>query len=184
MNTENMQNTHTNTQAEIENQNENIPNDNLTETDKLLQAQNQASEFQELYIRAKADLENNKKRHNEDLDKMRKFAVERFAENLLPVMDSLKAVIADNSGNIDSMKQGVEITMKQLQNTFEKQQITEINPLNEILNPAYHQAISSIYHETAPINTIIDVMQKGYKISERLLRPALVVVSMGESETT
>jgi molecular chaperone GrpE len=191
---ENMKNTQNTTQhnensnvsdndtINLDNMHNNIQNTSNVEMpiDELTAAQNQASEYQELYIRAKADFENAKKRHNEDLDKMRKFAVERFAENLLPVMDSLQAIVADKSGNIDSMKQGVELTIKQLISTFEKQQIVEVNPVNEMLNPAYHQAISSVAHAAAQ-NTVVQVMQKGYKISDRLLRPALVIVSTGEN---
>ena len=130
------------------------------------------------WLRAKAEGENIRRRSVEELDKMRKFAVENFAESLLSVMDSLQAVLADNSGNIDTMKQGIDLTLKQLQSAFDKQKISAVNPVGENLDPSYHQAISSAPSDK-PANTVIEVMQKGYIISDRLLRPALVVVSSG-----
>ncbi|MFM2345118.1 MAG: protein GrpE [Pseudomonadota bacterium] len=164
-----------NTEDLLQNNDNNSTEEQLTE---LEQALAKANEYHDAWLRAKADGDNIRRRSIEDLDKMRKFAVEGFAEGLLSVMDSLQAVLADNSGNIETMKQGIDLTMKQLQTAFDKQKVVAINPVGEMLDPSYHQAISSIPSDK-PANTVIDVMQKGYKLSERLLRPALVVVSAG-----
>ena len=150
---------------------------NLNETE-LEQALAKASEYHDAWLRAKAEGDNIRRRSIEELDKMRKFAVENFAEGLLSVMDSLQAVLADNSSNIETMKQGVDLTAKQLQNVFDKQKICAVNPVGQILDPSFHQAISSVPSEQ-PANTVIEVMQKGYTIADRLLRPALVVVASG-----
>ncbi len=166
-----------NTDEIIENKIQNLENNNDVQTE-LEQAQAKAAQYYDSLLRAKAESENIRRRSMEDLDKMRKFAVEGFAESLLAVMDSLQAVVADNSGNIDTMKQAIDLTVKQLQNVFDKQKITAVNPAGENLDPSYHQAISSIA-SNKPANTIIEVMQKGYTISDRLLRPALVIVSSG-----
>ncbi len=155
---------------------ENLHEQELTE---LEQAQSMAVEYQDSWLRAKADLENLRRRHIEDLEKTRKFCLESFAESLLPVMDSLQAALKDSNIN-DSIKSGVELTLKQLQSSFDKYKIVALDPQNEILNPAYHQAVTTQASQL-PVNTILQVMQKGYTISERLIRPALVIVSNGES---
>ncbi|MBB5191091.1 molecular chaperone GrpE [Silvimonas terrae] len=127
-----------------------------------------------LYVRAEA--ENIRRRAAEDNEKTRKFAVEKFARELLAVRDSLEMALADQSGSFENLKVGVELTNKQLAAAFEKADLTEINPLGEKLDPNKHQAISMAPADAEP-NTVIQVMQKGYELSGRVVRPAMVVVA-------
>ena len=127
-----------------------------------------------LYVRAEA--ENIRRRAAEDNEKTRKFAVERFARELLAVKDSLEMALLDQSGNIDNLKVGVDLTQKQLVAAFEKFDLAEINPVGEKLDPNKHQAISVVPSEQEA-NTVVQVMQKGYELSGRVIRPAMVVVS-------
>ncbi len=129
---------------------------------------------QVLYV--KAEGENIRRRSFEDIDKARKFALEKFSGELLAVKDSLDAALAVESATVESYKDGVELTAKQLLSVFEKFNIAELNPIEEKFNPNMHQAISTIDSDTEP-NTIVSVLQKGYTLNDRVLRPALVVVS-------
>ena len=115
----------------------------------------------------------------EDLQAAHKFAVQKFAAELLPVKDSLELALADQSGQFDALKNGVDLTLKQLASAFEKFQLLEINPQGEKLDPHKHQAISMVDAAGAEANTVVHVMQKGYQIAERVLRPAMVVVAKG-----
>ena len=126
---------------------------------------------------AKADAENIRRRAQEDISKAHKFAVESFAEALLPVRDSLEMALKIETPSIESLKEGVEMTLKQLSSAFERNRLVEVNPqAGEKLDPMKHQAISMVAAEQEA-NTIVSVLQKGYMISDRLLRPALVTVS-------
>jgi molecular chaperone GrpE len=127
-----------------------------------------------LYVRAEA--ENIRRRAAEDNEKTRKFAVEKFARELLAVRDSLEMALADQSGSFENLKIGVDLTNKQLAAAFEKADLKEINPLGEKLDPNKHQAISMAPADAEP-NTVIQVMQKGYELSGRVVRPAMVVVA-------
>jgi molecular chaperone GrpE len=129
---------------------------------------------QVLYV--KAEGENIRRRATEDIDKARKFALEKFSGELLAVKDSLDAALAIDSTDVASYKNGVELTAKQLLSVFEKFNIAEINPVNEKFDPNKHQAISAVESELEP-NTVVSVLQKGYTLNERVLRPALVMVS-------
>ncbi|MGJ8620298.1 MAG: nucleotide exchange factor GrpE [Methylophilaceae bacterium] len=129
---------------------------------------------QVLYV--KADGENIRRRSIEDIDKARKFALEKFSAELLAVKDSLDAALAVESATVESYKNGVELTAKQLLSVFEKFNIAELNPVEEKFDPNKHQAISTIESDAEP-NTVVSVLQKGYTLNERVLRPALVVVS-------
>jgi molecular chaperone GrpE len=127
-------------------------------------------------LRAKLDLENVRRRSQEELARAQKFAIEGFAEALLPVKDSLEAALKIETPTLESLKEGVEMTLKQLSAAFEKSKLTEISPApGEKLDPMKHQAISVVPVEENP-NTIVQVVQKGYMIADRLLRPALVTV--------
>jgi molecular chaperone GrpE len=128
------------------------------------------------YLRSKAEMENQRRRHLDELANAQKYAINKFAMELLSVKDSLEMALADQSGQFDNLKFGVDLTLKQLVSAFEKAQIEEINPLGQPLDPHRHQAISSEEAE-AEANTVLRVMQKGYCIADRLLRPAMVVVS-------
>jgi molecular chaperone GrpE len=141
---------------------------------KLLEEKLAEAQAQVLYV--KAEGENIRKRSFEDIDKARKFALEKFSGELLSVKDSLDAALTIENANVDSYKNGVELTQKQLINIFEKFGIHEIKALGEKFDPNQHQAISMVESEEEP-NKILTVLQKGYLLNERVIRPALVTVS-------
>jgi molecular chaperone GrpE len=134
------------------------------------------AELQEEYLRAKAETENVRRRAQEDVAKAHKFAIERFAEYLVPVIDSLEAAAADTSGDLAKVREGVELTLRQLVSALDKGNVTTINPVGEKFDPHRHQAISMVPADQEP-NTVVSVLQKGYLIAERVLRPALVTVA-------
>lgn len=143
---------------------------------QIEQLQAQLTELQDQFLRARAETENLRRRAQEELEKMHKFAIERFAEHLLPVMDSLEAALLADNGDTAKMQDGVELTLRQLQTAFNKGRVTTICPeVGEKFNPHQHQAIATVPAEQEP-NTIVAVLQKGYLIAERVLRPALVTV--------
>ncbi len=144
---------------------------------RLAEAEAKASEMQDAFLRAKAEMENIRRRAQEDITKAHKFAVEGFAESLLPVKDSLEMALKIETPSLESLKEGVEMTLKQLSAAFEKNRLVEVNPQpGEKLDPMKHQAISMVPTDQEA-NTIVTVLQKGYMIAVRLLRPALVTVS-------
>jgi molecular chaperone GrpE len=145
--------------------------------ERLAAAEAKAGEMQDAYLRAKADAENIRRRAQEDIAKAHKFAIESFAEALVPVKDSLEMALKLDTPSVESLKEGVEMTLKQLSSAFEKNRLVEINPVpGEKLDPMKHQAISMVPAEQ-DANTIVTVLQKGYMIADRLLRPALVTVA-------
>ena len=125
-----------------------------------------------------------RRRAAEDIDKARKFAVEKFAGELLAVKDSLEAALANENQSAENLKAGVELTLRQLSNAFEKSRLAEIAPLGEKFDPHKHQAISQIEAPDASTeaNTVLTVLQKGYSLADRVLRPALVVVSKAKTD--
>ena len=142
----------------------------------LRQAELRAEEHHDAWLRAKAETENVRRRGVEEAEKARKFAVESFSTDLLAVKDSLEAALATDAGaSLESVKSGVEITLKQLVSVFERHAIQEIDPLGQRFDPNYHQAISMVDAEGEP-NTVATVLQKGYLLNERVIRPALVMV--------
>ena len=146
-------------------------------TAQLLEVQHKLTEMQDAYLRAKAEADNTRRRAQEDIAKAHKFAIESFAESLLPVKDSLEMALKVETPSIESLKEGVDMTLKQLVAAFDKHRLVEVNPqAGEKLDPMKHQAISMVPAEQEA-NTIVAVLQKGYMISDRLLRPALVTVS-------
>lgn len=142
----------------------------------LAEAQAKIAELQDAFIRAKAETENVRRRAQEDVTKAHKFAIESFAEHLLPVVDSLEAALAHGSDDLAKVNEGVELTLKQLSGALEKGKVVAINPVGEKFDPHRHQAISMVPSEQ-DANTVVSVLQKGYVIAERVLRPALVTVS-------
>lgn len=137
--------------------------------------------LQEQVLRARAEAENIRRRADEEISKARKFAVESFAESLLPVKDSLEAAIATHaaqqSGSIEQVLEGVHATLRQLASALERNKVIELNPqAGTKFDPHQHQAISVIPADQEP-NTVVTVLQKGYSIADRVLRPALVTVS-------
>ena len=147
---------------------------------ELLQAAERlAQEHYDAWMYAKAESENIRRRAAEDVSKAQKFAVERFSNEVLAVRDSLEAGLAVETATVESFKSGMELTLKQLSSVFEKFNIVEINPVGEKLDPHKHQAISMVESDL-PANTVVSVMQKGYALNDRILRPALVLVSQGK----
>ncbi|NTZ08174.1 nucleotide exchange factor GrpE [Burkholderia metallica] len=142
----------------------------------LAEAQAKVAELQESFLRAKAETENVRRRAQDDVSKAHKFAIESFAEHLLPVLDSLEAAVGDTSGDIAKVREGVELTLRQLTSALEKGRVVAINPVGEKFDPHQHQAISMVPAEQEP-NTVVTVLQKGYMIADRVLRPALVTVA-------
>lgn len=140
-------------------------------------AQAKAQEMEDAFMRAKAEVENGRRRAQEDVAKAHKFAIESFAEAMVPVKDSLEMALKVETPSIESLKAGVEMTLKQLSAAFEKNKLLEIAPHpGEKLDPMKHQALSLVPAAQEP-NTVVEVLQKGYTISDRLLRPALVTVA-------
>ena len=143
---------------------------------QLHQTEQKAQEHLDAWLRAKAETENLRKRAQADIASAHKYAVENLAEALLPVRDSLEAALAIENITLESLKSGVELTLKQLKAVFEKVNLREINPVNEKFDPHRHQAMTMVEHTGEP-NRVVNVMQKGYLLHERVVRPALVMVS-------
>jgi len=143
----------------------------------LAEAQATLQEQREAWLRALADAENARKRAQTDVTAAHKFGAERVAELLLPVADSLEASLADSNIDPQALRAGVELTLKQLQAAFEKSRITAIAPAaGERFDPHRHQAMAAVESPAEP-NTVVAVMQKGYALHDRVLRPALVTVA-------
>ena len=153
-------------------------------TESLAQAQGELAALQakcadlaDQYLRAKADAENARRRAEEEVAKARKFGIESFAESLLPVADSLEAGLAIQGASLEQVREGAEATLRQLTAALERNKVVAINPpAGEAFNPHLHQAISMVPSEQAA-NTVVGVLQKGYSITDRVLRPALVTVA-------
>ena len=140
-----------------------------------LQAKN--TELSDSYLRAKAEAENARRRADDEISKARKFAVESFAESLLPVTDSLEAGLAIKDATPQQIREGAEATLKQLKSALERNRVLEISPAaGAKFDPHQHQAISVVPADQEA-NTVVSVLQKGYLISDRVLRPALVTVA-------
>ncbi len=146
-------------------------------------ARAKAAENYDLYLRARADLENTRRRAQDEIVKREKFAIESFAESLIPVADSLERALEADVSDPAKLREGVQITLRQLLAAFERARLTEINPVGERFDPHRHQAISTVpAGEGAgalPPNQVVTVLQKGWMISDRVLRAALVTVSQG-----
>ena len=151
------------------------PADKTPSLEELLrQAELKAAENHDAWLRAKAEGENIRRRAQEDIAKASKFAIEKFAEALLPVKDTLEMALADQ--NPESLRTGVEMTLRNLVAAFEKGQLKEENPVGLKFDPNKHQAIAMVDAEQ-DANTVVAVLQKGYLIGERTLRPAMVTVA-------
>lgn len=140
-----------------------------------LQAKN--AELADQYVRAQADVQNTRRRADEEVSKARKFALESFAEALLPVIDSFEAGLAIQEATLEQLREGSDATLRQLQSALERNKVLAVNPAaGEKFDPHQHQAIAVVPSEQ-DANTVVSVLQKGYTIAERVLRPALVTVS-------
>ncbi|MFV0665874.1 nucleotide exchange factor GrpE [Denitromonas sp.] len=142
----------------------------------LRQAELKASEHHDAWLRAKAETENVRRRAQEDIAKASKFAAEKFAQAMLPVKDSLEAALNAENSTIENLRSGVELTLKQLTSAFEGAGLAVIDPMGEKFDPNLHQAISAQPDDGEP-NRVINVLQRGYSLHERVIRPALVIVS-------
>lgn len=149
-------------------------------TGMLEDARSKADEHWNQCLRLQADIENLTKRAERDVANAHKFALERFAQDLLPVRDSLEmGLSASRQENTDpeKLREGVDLTLQMLTGALEKYGIVEVNPQNEAFNPEYHQAMSLQERDDVAPNTVVTVVQKGYLLNERLIRPAMVIVS-------
>lgn len=155
---------------------ENMAETKDAEADRIATLEQKLAEQQDAWLRAKAEAENVRRRAQEDITKAHKFAVEKFAAELLAVKDSLEAALAVEEQTADSFRAGVELTLKQLVSAFEKNALQEVNPVKEKFDPHRHQAIGMLESEQEA-NTVVTVLQKGYLIADRVLRPALVMVA-------
>jgi molecular chaperone GrpE len=145
--------------------------------DLLAEAETKLQEQKDAWLRALADAENARKRAQADISAAHKYGVERIAESLVPVMDSLQAALSADAADPATLRSGVELTLKQLQAAFEKAGLAEINPAaKEKFDPHFHQAMAAVEADADP-NTVVQVMQKGYRLHDRLVRPALVTVA-------
>ena len=161
---------------------QNTPENNASEVmpsmeEMLKAAELKAQEHYDAWMYAKAESENIRRRAHDDIDKARKFALEKFSSDLLAVKDSMEAALAVDSATVESYKNGVELTLKQLNSVFERFNVNEIAPVGEKFDPHRHQAISMVESAEHEPNTVISVLQKGYLLHDRVLRPALVVVA-------
>ena len=151
---------------------------------KLAEAEAKAEENWDQLVRTKAEMENIRRRTERDLANAHKFALEKFAQELLPVIDSMEMGVAaaqDESADVSKLREGMEMTLKMFETAVEKFGIKGVHPHGEAFNPEHHQAMTMIDSPEHEPNTIIDVMQKGYLLNERLVRPAMVVVSSANS---
>ena len=155
-----------------------LPVDPLSEAlAELAVVQAKNADLADQFLRAKAEVENARRRADEEISKARKFAVEAFAESLLPVADSLTAGLAIADATSEQLREGSEATLRQLKSALERHKVIEINPEEGAkFDPHQHQAISVVPAEQEA-NTVVSVLQKGYLIADRVLRPALVTVT-------
>ncbi len=146
----------------------------------LEQARAKADEHYQQMIRAHAELDNLKKRHARDLENAHKFALDRFVTELLGVWDSLElghSAAQDESADVQKLREGTELTLKMLGDVMSKFGVEQIDPINQPFNPEFHQAMSMQPRSDVPANTVVAVVQKGYTLNGRLVRPAMVMVS-------
>jgi molecular chaperone GrpE len=152
-----------------------------TELTALLEdARGKADEHWDQCLRLQADIENQRKRSERDLAHAHKYALERFAAELLPVKDSLEMGLAafdSENAEIGKLREGLELTLQMLERALGKFEIKEVNPQDEPFNPEFHQAMSMQPRDDVAPNTVVTVVQKGYLLNDRLIRPAMVIVS-------
>lgn len=143
----------------------------------LRQAELKAQENHDAWLRAKAEVENVRKRGQQEVANAHKYALESFGEALLPVKDALEMALKVENATVETIRSGVDLTLKQLSAVFEKYNLVEIDPLGQKFDPHRHQAIAMVPSADAEPNTVINVMQKGYLLNDRVVRPALVAVA-------
>ena len=149
---------------------------------ELAKAQDQVAALKDQELRTQAEMQNVRRRAEMDVEKAHKFALEKFTNELLPVVDSLeRAIEASNSDDeaVKALREGVEMTLSMFISGLGKFQVEQHNPIGEAFDPALHQAMTMVPNPEVPANNVMDVMQKGYSLNGRLIRPAMVVVSKG-----
>jgi molecular chaperone GrpE len=156
--------------------NDSAPADASALAAQLENAEATAQEHRDAWLRAKADADNIRKRAQSDLTNAHKYALENFSAELISVRDSLEAALGSQNATPESLKSGVELTLKQLTAAFEKFSVREINPLGEKFDPHKHQSINMVESDAEP-NSVVGVLQKGYSLNDRILRPALVSIA-------
>jgi molecular chaperone GrpE len=144
---------------------------------KLAKAEATAAENWDHFIRTKAEMDNLRRRNAKDVENAHKYGIEKFVSQLLPVVDGMELGLAVEGASAESLREGMELTMKMIEKMMENLGIEEINPINEKFNPEKHQAMSMQPSADVEPNTVIAVMQKGYLLNDRLIRPAMVMVS-------
>lgn len=149
--------------------------------DQLSEAQDKLAEQREAWLRALADAENARKRALADIAQARRYATERMVEDLVPVMDSLEAALEAGGAEVEALRAGVELTRKQLQSAFERAGVIEVSPEpGQKFDPHRHQAMMTAESDQEP-NTVLSVLQKGYTLHDRIVRPALVTVAKAKA---
>lgn len=143
--------------------------------ERLARAEAEAAELKDAWLRARAEVENVRKLAAADVAKAAKYAIDRFATDLLPVKDSLEQALAVDA-TPEQLRAGVELTLKQLAAVFARAQILDVDPKGEKFDPHRHQAVQMVPSEQ-PANSVVDVVQKGYLLNDRVLRPAMVTVA-------
>jgi molecular chaperone GrpE len=144
----------------------------------VTQLEQKIAELKDMYVRSQAEIQNIQRRHQEEQKKTREYAISSFAKDLVAVKDYLEMALKDESGNFEMLKMGVDLTLKQLVQVFDGQKIKEVTPkTGDKLDPHQHQAMNTVEVEGQEPNTIVTVMQKGYLLHDRVLRPAMVTVA-------
>jgi molecular chaperone GrpE len=164
-----------------QNEDQDLSKENANQENQEIDAQSddlleQIEDLRNQVLYAKAEAENIRRRSYEEADKTRKFAIEGFSQELLSVKDSLEASLGSDNVDNKILIDGVELTLKQLNAVFEKFNIVEINPIGEKFDPNEHQAMSMVESKEQESNTVLSVLQKGYKLNDRVIRPAMVSV--------
>jgi molecular chaperone GrpE len=150
--------------------------------EQIHQAEKKAEENWEQLLRARAEMENLRRRTQKDLENAHKYGMEKFVAELLPVRDSMELGLAAEGASAESLREGMELTMNMLSKAFEKLGVVEIDPMHQPFNPELHQAMSMQPSAELEPNTVTAVMQKGYLLNDRLVRPAMVMVSKSPEE--
>jgi molecular chaperone GrpE len=157
-----------------------VDDDNESPEEQLQQAQATIKDYWDQVVRMRAEVENNRKRAERDVENAHKYALKNFVDSLLPVIDSMEmghtAANAENA-TLESIREGSELTMTMFVQVLERSGLQQINPLGEKFDPEKHQAISMVEVPDATSNSVIEVMQKGFALNDRLIRPAMVVVA-------
>ena len=165
---------------EVVAESENDQGEDISPEQALEQAQATIKEYWDQVMRLRAEIDNFRKRAERDVENAHKYALKNFTEALLPIIDSMEmgmtAAMAENA-TLESIRQGSELTMNMFMQVLEKQGLTQIDPVGDKFDPEQHQAISMVEDESAEPNTVIAVMQKGFLLNDRLVRPAMVIVA-------